>query len=57
MPSSPGWHAILPPNAPLQGVLSRGEGWSAALPVIAGLLAFAAVLTLLAARLFRWDEA
>lgn len=41
----------------LQGVLSRGEGWSAALPVIAGLLAFAAVLTLLAARLFRWDEA
>ncbi|MFI6007991.1 ABC transporter permease [Streptomyces sp. NPDC051243] len=41
----------------LQGVLSRGEGWSTALPVIAGLLAFAAVLTLIAAPLFRWDEA
>ncbi|MCF6525048.1 ABC transporter permease [Streptomyces sp. JJ36] len=41
----------------MQDVLSRGQGWEAALPVMGGLLAFAAVLTLLAYRLFRWDDA
>lgn len=41
----------------MQGVLSRGESWGTALPVIGGLLLFAAVLTLLARRLFRWDSA
>lgn len=41
----------------MQGVLSRGESWGTALPVIGGLLLFAAVLTLIAQRLFRWDAA
>ncbi|WP_257579244.1 ABC transporter permease [Streptomyces sp. JJ38] len=41
----------------MQGVLSRGEGWATALPVMAGLLLFGAVVTLLAWRLFRWDDA
>lgn len=41
----------------MQDVLSRGEGWGAALPVMGGLLAFAAVMTLIASRLFRWDAA
>ncbi|MFI8852014.1 ABC transporter permease [Streptomyces sp. NPDC053499] len=41
----------------MQDVLSRGESWGAALPVMGGLLLFAAVLTLIASRLFRWDAA
>ncbi|GAB3960140.1 ABC transporter permease [Streptomyces sparsus] len=41
----------------MQGVMSRGEGWATALPVMAGLLLFAAVLTLVAWWLFRWDDA
>ncbi|GAA2389655.1 hypothetical protein GCM10010420_11750 [Streptomyces glaucosporus] len=41
----------------MQGVLSRGQGWDAALPAMGGLLLFAAVLTAIAARLFRWDDA
>jgi ABC-type multidrug transport system permease subunit len=41
----------------LQSVLSRGESWGAALPVMGGLLLFAAVVTLVASRLFRWDDA
>ncbi|RKN37610.1 ABC transporter permease [Streptomyces hoynatensis] len=41
----------------LQDVLSRGQGWGAALPTLGGLLLFAAVLTALASRLFRWDDA
>ena len=41
----------------LTDVLVRGEGPGAALLPIAILLAFAAVLTLLATRLFRWDAA
>ncbi|WP_233221724.1 ABC transporter permease [Streptomyces carminius] len=41
----------------MQDVLSRGQGWDAALPVMGGLLLFAVVLTAVAARLFRWDDA
>ncbi|WP_338018001.1 ABC transporter permease [Streptomyces taklimakanensis] len=41
----------------MQDVLSRGQGWGAALPTMGGLLLFAAVLTAVAARLFRWDDA
>lgn len=41
----------------MQSVLTRGESWGAALPVMGGLLLFAAVLTLVASRLFRWDAA
>lgn len=41
----------------LSDVLVRGEGPSAALLPIGVLLAFAAVLTLIATRLFRWDAA
>ena len=36
---------------------ARGESWGAVLPVMGGLLLFAGVLTLIAARLFRWDDA
>ncbi|MBB1243240.1 ABC transporter permease [Streptomyces durbertensis] len=41
----------------LQGVLSRGESWATALPVIGGMLLFGAVLTLVARSMFRWDTA
>ncbi|MEE1938060.1 ABC transporter permease [Streptomyces sp. TRM 70361] len=41
----------------MQDVLSRGQGWDAALPVMGGLLLFAVVLTAVAARFFRWDDA
>lgn len=41
----------------MQGVLSRGESWGTALPVVGGLLLFAVVFTLVAQRLFRWDSA
>jgi ABC-2 type transport system permease protein len=58
----PGWlravSQVLPLkhlNEAIQDVLTRGESWGAALPVMGGLLAFTAVLTLVAARLFRWD--
>ncbi|WP_245641031.1 ABC transporter permease [Streptomyces megasporus] len=44
-------------NEAMQDVLSRGQGWDAALPVMGGLLLFAAVMTAIAARLFRWDDA
>lgn len=43
-------------NESVQGVLTRGEGWGVALPAMGGLLLFAAVLTAVAARLFRWDD-
>ncbi|KAB8169667.1 ABC transporter permease [Streptomyces sp. 3MP-14] len=43
-------------NEAVQGVLTRGEGWGAALPAMGGLLLFAAVVTAVAARLFRWDD-
>ncbi|MGI5352443.1 ABC transporter permease [Streptomyces sp. CA-250714] len=62
--NAPGWVRTVSDFLPLkhlsqamQDVLSRGESWGAALPVMGGLLLFAAVLTLIAARLFRWDDA
>ncbi|WP_228081885.1 ABC transporter permease [Streptomyces profundus] len=60
----PGWVAAISNAMPLkhlnqamQDVLTRGEGWGAALPVIGGLLLFTAVVTAISARLFRWDDA
>ncbi|WP_107081729.1 ABC transporter permease [Streptomyces sp. SBT349] len=44
-------------NESMMDVLSRGESWGAALPVMGGLLLFTAVVTAIAARLFRWDTA
>ncbi|MDT0320495.1 ABC transporter permease [Streptomyces millisiae] len=44
-------------NESMQDVLTRGQSYGAALPAMLGLLAFAAVLTLISARLFRWDNA
>ncbi|WP_307815446.1 ABC transporter permease [Streptomyces sp. 7-21] len=43
-------------NQALQDVLTRGAGWDTALPVVGGLLLFTAVLSAVAARLFRWDN-
>jgi ABC-2 type transport system permease protein len=40
----------------MQNVMSRGDGPASALPAMGVLLGFAAVLTLIAARVFRWDE-
>ena len=40
----------------MQNVMARGEGPASALPAMGILLAFAAVLTLIAVRLFRWEE-
>jgi ABC-2 type transport system permease protein len=40
----------------MQNVMARGEGPASALPAMALLLAFAAVLTVIAVRVFRWDE-
>lgn len=61
---SPGWIRTISDVMPMkhlaeamQGVLTRGESWGTALPVIGGLLLFAAVLTLIAQRMFRWDSA
>ena len=58
----PGWLGTVSDVLPLKhlneammAVLSRDGGWSDALPAMAILLAFAAVLTALAARLFRWE--
>jgi ABC-2 type transport system permease protein len=62
--SAPGWVQAVSDFMPLkylvramEDVLSRGQGWGAALPVMGGLLLFAAVLSLIAQRLFRWDDA
>lgn len=44
-------------NEAMQDVLSRGGGWGEALPAMGILLAFAAVSTAIAARVFRWDSA
>jgi ABC-2 type transport system permease protein len=62
--SLPGWlrpvSAALPLrhlNEAMLDVLSRGGSWGAALPTLGGLLLFTAVLTAIAARLFRWDNA
>lgn len=61
---APAWVRVVSDFLPLkhlsdamQGVMSQGESWGTALPVIGGLLLFAAVLTLVAQRLFRWDSA
>lgn len=40
----------------MQNVMARGEGPVSTLPAMGILLAFAAVLTVIAVRLFRWDE-
>jgi len=40
----------------MQDVMARGEGPAAALPAIGLLLALTAVLSLIAVRVFRWDE-
>lgn len=40
----------------MQNVMARGDGPASALPATGLLLAFAAVLTLIAVRVFRWDE-
>ncbi|GAA1903034.1 hypothetical protein GCM10009716_11190 [Streptomyces sodiiphilus] len=60
----PGWlqqvSRVLPLrhlNEAMMDVLSRGGGWGDALPAMGILLAFAAVLTVIAARMFRWDDA
>jgi ABC-2 type transport system permease protein len=60
----PGWLRVVATVLPLkhlnesmQDVLSRGAGWGAALPTMAGLLVFTALASALAARLFRWDDA
>ena len=42
--------------AGMQNVMARGDGPAAALPAVGVLLAFAAVLTLISVRVFRWDE-
>jgi ABC-2 type transport system permease protein len=39
----------------MQDVMARGEGPASALPAIGILLVFAAVVTVIAVRLFRWD--
>jgi ABC-type multidrug transport system permease subunit len=39
----------------MQNVMARGEGPASALPAIGILLVFAAVVTVIAVRLFRWD--
>jgi ABC-2 type transport system permease protein len=40
----------------MQNVMARGDGPASALPAMGLLLAFAAVLTLISVRVFRWDE-
>lgn len=40
----------------MQNVMARGEGPASALPAMGILLGFAAVLTAIAVRLFRWEE-
>jgi ABC-2 type transport system permease protein len=40
----------------MQNVMARGEGPASALPAMGVLLGFAAVVTLVAIRLFRWDK-
>jgi ABC-2 type transport system permease protein len=40
----------------MQNVMARGDGPASALPAMGILLAFAAVLTVIAVRVFRWEE-
>jgi ABC-2 type transport system permease protein len=44
-------------NEAMMAVLSRDGGWSDAWPAMGILLAFTVVLTAIASRLFRWDDA
>lgn len=62
--NSPGWLQGLSKVFPLhylvtsaQSVLARGGGVMDVLPAMGGLLAFAAVMTLVALRFFSWDDA
>ncbi|MDP9777083.1 ABC-2 type transport system permease protein [Nakamurella flavida] len=62
--TAPGWLTVLSKALPMgylvegmKDVMVRGEGPTAALLPIAILLGFAAVLTALATRVFRWDAA
>ena len=64
MDDAPGWLKTLSDVFPLkhlvtasQSVLSRGGGLADALPTMGGLLLFAAVLTAVASRFFRWEDA
>ncbi|MQY10298.1 hypothetical protein SRB5_04050 [Streptomyces sp. RB5] len=61
---APGWVEKVSSVMPLrhlvtamEDVLSRGGGWGEALPAMGWMLAFAAVFTALAGKLFRWDAA
>jgi len=61
--SAPGWVKDISRLMPLrylvtasESVLSRGGGLSDALPTMGGLLVFAAVVTAISMRLFRWDD-
>ncbi len=40
----------------MRNVMARGDGPASALPAIALLLGIAAVLTIISARVFRWDQ-
>ncbi|MEU6233883.1 ABC transporter permease [Kitasatospora sp. NPDC047058] len=60
----PGWLKAISEAMPLrhlvtasQSVLSRGGGVTDALPTMGGMLLFAAVITAIAWRFFRWDDA
>lgn len=60
----PGWLQVIANALPLKhlnialmDVLSRGGSWGAALPTMGGLLLFAALVSLLATRFFRWEDA
>ncbi|MFC7221306.1 ABC transporter permease [Streptomyces polyrhachis] len=62
--AAPGWVRTISEALPmkhlataLESVLSRGGGWGDALPAMGGLLLFAAVLTAIAAKVFRWEAA
>ncbi|MEZ0090390.1 ABC transporter permease [Streptacidiphilus sp. EB129] len=62
--NTPGWlkgiSTVLPLHhltTAMEDVLTRDRGWGAALPTLGGLLLFAAVLTAISVRLFRWEDA
>ncbi|MFF1870886.1 ABC transporter permease [Kitasatospora herbaricolor] len=64
MDDAPAWLRTISDVLPLkhlvtasQSVLTRGGGLSDALPTMGGLLLFAAVLTAIASRFFRWEDA
>jgi len=40
----------------MQDVMARGEGPASALPAIGVLLGFTAIVGVIAARVFRWDD-